>query len=647
VDNQFVYGISSDETIIPLTIHPITGEVITPENILYGISSLDGVTTSPLKVNPITGVFALTSNDIVYGVSSLDGKTITPLTINPFVTHSNSAFSLKGVPFRFVGGNYYPLMQSSQAQVQQIFDSAVGRGITVMRTWCFDPMGSFRYLIYPIGTNILSNNLTTNSLTGLNNGANGIGDEGAVNGSVFTLVTSPTPEFGSYCLKQNSGVNTYDAIAEPITVIENTNYVFSFYMQGTHTGGDGSQLPPRVIVTDVNGYILANGGTLGNENEWTLVQVPFNSGSNTIVYPTIQNYGGQNLFYYNNWNVCLARTPILNYSLSALEQLDMILNEASLRGIKLILSLADGNENGYNTKGWYVQNCNLINNTSYSDTYPYLDFFTSAYIFTMYQNFFYTLATRVNSINGLIYMNDPTIFSWELGNELRTNNYEGGTVNTLASTNLAILSNPGGWIDIMSTYIKSIDKNHMVNFGDCAHGWAYEANDIIWNGTYDGVDYNIITKLPNIDFGDFHVYPNQGDGVHLQAYGAYLGYPGTSGISQAGFNAQLADFVNKSHANGKPAIIGETGFVQGTTGDNTYIPLYNRFAAFQYMFQQFLDDANGDGLLIWSLQSGGPVGLSYNIALDATGGLLVTDNSNDETIDNLILEYNTKFNLVL
>jgi mannan endo-1,4-beta-mannosidase len=57
----------------------------------------------------------------------------------------------------------------------------------------------------------------------------------------------------------------------------------------------------------------------------------------------------------------------------------------------------------------------------------------------------------------------------------------------------------------MSAYLKSIDPNHMVAVGDegfLASGghWLFEATD--------GVDHEALTAVKNIDFGTFHVYPD-------------------------------------------------------------------------------------------------------------------------------------------
>jgi len=53
-------------------------------------------------------------------------------------------------------------------------------------------------------------------------------------------------------------------------------------------------------------------------------------------------------------------------------------------------------------------------------------------------------------VNGRIYKNDPTIFAWDLMNEPRCT----GCKDAVSA-----------WIDMMVTFVKGIDPNHMVSFG--------------------------------------------------------------------------------------------------------------------------------------------------------------------------------------
>lgn len=57
----------------------------------------------------------------------------------------------------------------------------------------------------------------------------------------------------------------------------------------------------------------------------------------------------------------------------------------------------------------------------------------------------------------------------------------------------------------MSTFIKSIDSDHLVTTGS-EGGFNRESSDWTYNGA-DGTDFDAEVKLKNIDFGTFHSYP--------------------------------------------------------------------------------------------------------------------------------------------
>ncbi len=319
---------------------------------------------------------------------------------------------------------------------------------------------------------------------------------------------------------------------------------------------------------------------------------------------------------------------------ATLAQLDMVLHEAKRHNIKLILSLADNPT--YLTKKTYVDWANSIYSAGLSNAFPYIGFFSSSYCKQMYKDFIFGLANRVNTLNGRLYKNDDTIFSWELGNELRTDAAEGANINTINSDNLILLSKPNGWIDEMSTYIKSIDSNHLVSFSSCSHTWQWVDGDTVSNGTFYGVDYNIISALPNIDYLDFHLYPNQG-GPEIQKFGQRLGYP--NAVQGPGLRAQIRDYVTVGKANGKPVICGEIGFVKEEIGSNLHFPLYPRHEAFRALFDEFFG-ADGDGMLLWSATttSGG----SYSVVLEGYNDAYSNENTDDRILMWRINSLNTK-----
>ena len=73
-----------------------------------------------------------------------------------------------------------------------------------------------------------------------------------------------------------------------------------------------------------------------------------------------------------------------------------------------------------------------------------------------YKNYVAAILTRVNTITGIRYSSDPTIFAWELANEPRTSKgYD-------AQMGLPHGSTVKAWVSELAAYFRSLDPNHMV-----------------------------------------------------------------------------------------------------------------------------------------------------------------------------------------
>jgi mannan endo-1,4-beta-mannosidase len=99
------------------------------------------------------------------------------------------------------------------------------------------------------------------------------------------------------------------------------------------------------------------------------------------------------------------------------------------------------------------------------------------------------------------YKDSPAIFAWELANEPRCG--ADGTRNLPRSSDCTP-ARLGAWIEEMSTYIKSIDSNHLVTWGG-EGGFNIKSDDWAYNGA-DGSDFDHELSLKSIDFGTFHSY---------------------------------------------------------------------------------------------------------------------------------------------
>jgi Cellulase (glycosyl hydrolase family 5) len=143
----------------------------------------------------------------------------------------------------------------------------------------------------------------------------------------------------------------------------------------------------------------------------------------------------------------------------------------------------------------------------------------------LYREHLEKLVTRRNSVTGVLYRDDPTIFGWELMNE--------------AQAVTGRWPERRAWIAEMSAYLKSLDRNHVIAPGDWGYRTAAERRE--WLADH---------RLPNIDYCDVHNYPKDDSDSFVDS------------------PAALREFVENRAAAAfsinKPVVFGEFGI--GTEG---------------------------------------------------------------------------------
>lgn len=206
--------------------------------------------------------------------------------------------------------------------------------------------------------------------------------------------------------------------------------------------------------------------------------------------PNVREPGHKEGVYFQYWDPALGR-PAYNDGPDGLEHLDWVLHEARERGLLLTLVLTN-NWRDFGGMDQYLVWYGLERHH---------EFYTDERVRSAYEAWVEHLVTRINSVDGIRYSDDPTIFAWELANEPRTFNYEsydsdeGWDVDTITR-----------WAERTSAFIKSLDPHHMVAVGDEGflkegrNHWTYEAPG--------GVDSEALTRLPHVDFGTYHLYPD-------------------------------------------------------------------------------------------------------------------------------------------
>ncbi|KAL2457957.1 Mannan endo-beta-1 [Forsythia ovata] len=175
--------------------------------------------------------------------------------------------------------------------------------------------------------------------------------------------------------------------------------------------------------------------------------------------------------------------------------LDHIIAEARKHGIRLILSLVN-NLQAYGGKTQYVQWAweEGVGLSASNDS-----FFYDPSILHYFKNYVKTVLTRKNTFTGIEYRDDPTIFAWELINEPRCITDASG--DTLQD-----------WIEEMSTFVKAIDRKHLLTVG--LEGFygpknpkRLTVNPEFWAADL-GSDFIRNSKISTVDFASVHIYPD-------------------------------------------------------------------------------------------------------------------------------------------
>ncbi|KAJ1569047.1 hypothetical protein HK096_004401, partial [Nowakowskiella sp. JEL0078] len=239
-------------------------------------------------------------------------------------------------------------------------------------------------------------------------------------------------------------------------------------------------------------------------------------------------------------------TVTINAASGTLLNIDYTLAQAAKKGIKIVLVLT----NNWADFGGMDTYTKALGGT-YHD-----DFFTSSTIKAAFKKYINYLVNRVNTITGVAYKNDPTIFSWEIANEVRC------VGSGLSASSSCSASRITAWYDEISKYIKSIDSKHMVATGDEGFGitavsGASSANNYIYS-TGAGLDFKTNLALSAIDYGTAHLYP----------VGWGLSNPATDGNDWIKAHAVAATSV------GKPWVLEEFGITDKSTRASVYASWY-------------------------------------------------------------------------
>jgi mannan endo-1,4-beta-mannosidase len=224
----------------------------------------------------------------------------------------------------------------------------------------------------------------------------------------------------------------------------------------------------------------------------------------------------------------------INDGPDGLQRLDYLIAGASKRHLRLLIAFLDfWDYTGgiQQMRAWYgSQDKNTF-------------FFSDPRTRDDYRRFVIHVLLRQNTISGVVYKDDPTIFAWELANE----------------ANIEPPDLMRSWTSDMARFIKSLDHNHLVTSG--------RANPDLSKTDFD---------VPNLDFLTWHGYPK------------YVNVPADQ------YDEVISNYCAAGRAKGKPIVLEEFGNAR-TDGDQAAL------------YMKWLDTVQADpgcaGWLVWRLVS--------------------------------------------
>jgi len=256
------------------------------------------------------------------------------------------------------------------------------------------------------------------------------------------------------------------------------------------------------------------------------------------------------------------------YNPDLLAGLDHLLAEAGRRDIRLVLCL----NNFWPWTGGMAQYVAWENGEPIpypegpeADWDRYQDFTAAFYdnpgACSAFRDHVRAVVTRVNSITGVPYREDPTIMAWELANEPRG-------MGRAAEFNR--------WLDETAALVKSLDQNHLVTTGCEGDTPLPGPNGLDFTANHDG---------PDIDYATVHIWP--------QNWGWYdPARPETFGPAAAKAHAYLGRHVDLAAALGKPLVLEEFGLARDDGRFDPFAPTTRRDAFFAALLAQMPAGAN-------------------------------------------------------
>lgn len=186
---------------------------------------------------------------------------------------------------------------------------------------------------------------------------------------------------------------------------------------------------------------------------------------------------------------------------------------------------------------------------------------------TLFANHVNYIVSRTNRYNQIKYVDDPTIMSWQIGNEPRA----------FSDENKEPFAR---WMADVAAQIKSLDPNHMVSSGS-EGSWGCE------------MDMNLFEKIhadPNINYLNIHIWPYNWSWVKADSL--------TELLPRAKENTKkyIDDHMVIARKYSKPIVLEEFGFPRDGFSFSKEAPTTARDEYYRYVFDLIRQDRESGGL---------------------------------------------------
>ena len=177
------------------------------------------------------------------------------------------------------------------------------------------------------------------------------------------------------------------------------------------------------------------------------------------------------------------------------------------------------------------------------------------------------IVSRTNRYNQIKYVDDPTIMSWQIGNEPRA----------FSDENKEPFAR---WMADVAAQIKSLDPNHMVSSGS-EGSWGCE------------MDMNLFEKIhadPNINYLNIHIWPYNWSWVKADSLKELLPR------AKENTKKYIDDHMVIARKYSKPIVLEEFGFPRDGFSFSKEAPTTARDEYYPYVFDLIRQDRESGGL---------------------------------------------------